>query len=151
MLLLGLGLGLVTTPATESIMQVLPPARAGVGSAVNDATRELGGTLGVAIVGSLFSSLYGARLASLLDGRLDPATIDAARESVGFADALGARVPGVTEAMEVAFLDGLSRGCLVVGLLCLAGSALAWTFLPATRYDPLAEGDLATSASALNG
>ena len=64
MVLMGLGLGLITTPATESIMQVLPPARAGVGSAVNDATRELGGTLGVAVVGSLFSSLYAARLAA---------------------------------------------------------------------------------------
>lgn len=142
MVLMGLGLGLVTTPATESIMQVLPPSRAGVGSAVNDATRELGGTLGVAIVGSLFSSLYGARLADLLDGRVDPGLIDAARDSVGFTDALAARVPGVTEAMEIAFLDGLSRGCLVIGILCLVGSAVAWAVLPATRYDPLAEAEL---------
>ena len=141
MVLMGLGLGLVTTPATESIMQVLPPARAGVGSAVNDATRELGGTLGVAIVGSLFSSLYGAKLVTLLDGRLDPETLEAARGSVGFTDALGAQVPGVTEAMQIAFIDGLSRGSLVIGLLCLVGSAIAWTFLPATRYDPLAEGE----------
>jgi MFS family permease len=63
MLLMGLGIGLVSTPATESIMLVLPPARAGIGSAVNDATRELGSTLGVAIVGSLFSSVFGAHLA----------------------------------------------------------------------------------------
>lgn len=142
MVLMGLGLGLITTPATESIMQVLPPARAGVGSAVNDATRELGGTLGVAVVGSLFSSLYGARLAGLLEGRVDPATLEQMRDSVGFTDAVAARVPGVSEAMEVAFMDGLSRGCLVVGLLCLAGSAVAWAVLPATRYDPLAEGEL---------
>ena len=46
MVLMGLGMGLISTPATESILLVLPPARAGVGSAVNDATRELGGTLG---------------------------------------------------------------------------------------------------------
>ena len=123
-------------------MQVLPPARAGVGSAVNDATRELGGTLGVAVVGSLFFSLYGARLAGLLDGRLDPATLEQMRDSVGFTDAVAAHVPGVTEAMEVAFMDGLSRGCLVVGLLCLAGSAVAWAVLPATRYDPLTEAEL---------
>jgi EmrB/QacA subfamily drug resistance transporter len=142
MVLMGLGLGLITTPATESIMQVLPPARAGVGSAVNDATRELGGTLGVAVVGSLFSSLYGARLVGLLDGRVDPATLEQMRDSVGFTDAVAARMPGVTEAMEVAFMDGLSRGCLVVGLLCLAGSAVAWAVLPATRYDPLTEGEL---------
>ncbi|MGA8245891.1 MAG: MFS transporter, partial [Nocardioides sp.] len=64
MVLMGLGMGLISTPATESILLVLPPARAGVGSAVNDATRELGGTLGVAVVGSVFSSVFGAHLAS---------------------------------------------------------------------------------------
>jgi predicted MFS family arabinose efflux permease len=143
MVLMGLGLGLITTPATESIMQVLPPARAGVGSAVNDATRELGGTLGVAVVGSLFSSLYGAALVDRLDGTLDPATLEAARDSVAYADALGGQVPGVTAALEAAFMEGLSRGSLVVGLLCLAGSALAWAVLPANRYDPLSEGELA--------
>jgi len=142
MVMMGLGLGLITTPATESIMQVLPPARAGVGSAVNDATRELGGTLGVAVVGSLFSSLYGAKLAELLDGRLDPETLEAARGSVGLADALAAQVPGVTGAMEVAFIDGLSRGSLVIGLMCLVGSAFAWALLPGNRYDPLVEREL---------
>ena len=70
MVLMGLGMGLISTPATESILLVLPPARAGVGSAVNDATRELGGTLGVAVVGSLFSSVYAAHLADGAFGRL---------------------------------------------------------------------------------
>ena len=51
-------LGLVNAPATEAIMGSLPPAKAGVGSAVNDTARELGGTLGVAIIGSLFASVY---------------------------------------------------------------------------------------------
>ena len=54
-----------------------------------------------------------------------------------------AQVPGVTSAMEVAFMDGLSRGSLVIGLMCLAGSAFAWSVLPGNRYDPLAEGELA--------
>ena len=143
MVLMGLGLGLITTPATESIMQVLPPARAGVGSAVNDATRELGGTLGVAVVGSIFSSLYGAHLATLLEGRLDAATLTQAEESVGFADALASRVPGLTDAVNEAFLEGLSTGCIVIGVLCLLGSAAAWLALPGDRYDPLAEAPVA--------
>lgn len=130
MVLMGLGLGLITTPATESIMQVLPPARAGVGSAVNDATRELGGTLGVAVVGSLFSSLYGARLATLLEDRLDPATLAEAEDSVGFADALAARVAGVGAAVDDAFMEGLAASCLVVGALCLVGAAVAVVALP---------------------
>ena len=58
MLLLGGGLGLTIAPATEAIMGSLSADKAGIGSAVNDTTRELGGTLGVAIVGSVFASVY---------------------------------------------------------------------------------------------
>ena len=140
MLLMGTGLGFISTPATESIMQVLPPARAGVGSAVNDATRELGGTLGVAVVGSLFSSLYGARLVELLDGRLPATQLRAAEESVGVADAIGARVPGVTAAVEDAFMSGLGTASLVIGLLCLAGAVFSAVALPGNRFVPPADG-----------
>ncbi len=143
MVVMGLGLGLISTPATESILQVLPPARAGVGSAVNDATRELGGTLGVAVVGSLFSSLYGDRLVELLEGRLPAGPLTAARDSVGVADALGRQVPGVADATDTAFLAGLSVACVVIGLLCLAGALAALVALPGHRYDPMAEGELA--------
>ncbi|KRB76350.1 transporter [Nocardioides sp. Root190] len=148
MILLGGGLGLVSTPATESIMQVLPPARAGVGSAVNDATRELGGTLGVAVVGSLFSSQYADELIRLLDGRVDAPTADAAAESVGFADALTAQVPGLAASVDAAFLDGLSLGCTVVGVLCLVGALGALVALPGNRYDPLAGGELEQDGTA---
>lgn len=137
MILMGLGLGLVSTTATESILQVLPPSRAGVGSAVNDATRELGGTLGVAVIGSLFTSLYADRIVTLLGDRLDPSTLTSAEESVGFADALGTSVPGVTEAMQAAFIDGLSAGCLVIGGLCLLGALGALLALPGNRFEPL--------------
>ncbi|MEN8674125.1 MFS transporter [Nocardioides sp.] len=137
MILMGLGLGLVSTTATESILQVLPPARAGVGSAVNDATRELGGTLGVAVIGSLFASVYGDSLASLVGDRLAPDQLAAAQESVGVADALGASVPGLTPAMESAFIDGTTVGCLVIGSLCLLGSLAALVALPGNRYEPL--------------
>ena len=137
MVLMGLGLGLVSTTATESILQVLPPARAGVGSAVNDATRELGGTLGVAVIGSLFASVYGDSLASLVGDRLEPGQLAAAQESVGVADALGASVPGVTAAMQSAFIDGTTVGCLVIGSLCLLGSLAALVALPGNRYQPL--------------
>ncbi len=139
MVVMGLGLGLISTPATESILQVLPPARAGVGSAVNDATRELGGTLGVAVVGSLFASLYSDRLAEQLDGRLAAGPLAAARDSVGVADALGRRSPGVADATEVAFMAGLSTACVVIGLLCVAAALAALVALPGDRYDPLAD------------
>jgi predicted MFS family arabinose efflux permease len=60
---MGAGMGLAGAPATESIMSSLPPARANIGSAVNDTTRELGGALGVAVVGSIVASLDATRLA----------------------------------------------------------------------------------------
>ena len=74
MVVLGTGMGLTSAPATEAIMGVVPKAKAGVGSAVNDATRLLGGTLGVAVIGSIYASLYASRLTSELPARL-PATV----------------------------------------------------------------------------
>ena len=62
MVLYGLGMGLTSAPATESIMGAVSRRQAGVGSAVNDSTRLLGGTLGVAVIGSVYASLYGSRL-----------------------------------------------------------------------------------------
>ena len=68
MVVLGTGMGLTSAPATEAIMGVVPKAKAGVGSAVNDATRLLGGTLGVAVIGSVYASLYASRLTSATSG-----------------------------------------------------------------------------------
>ena len=56
------GIGLAMTPATDAIMGALPPDQFGVGSAVNDTTREIGGALGIAILGSLFAASYADRL-----------------------------------------------------------------------------------------
>ena len=153
MVMLGVGIGLVSTPATESIMQVLPPARAGVGSAVNDATRELGGTLGVAVVGSLFSFQYGDRLVELLTGRVDAATSNAAADSVGLAHALALRMPGLEGAVDSAFMHGLAVSCTVVGTLCLVGAVAALVSLPGTGREPAeAEGArLADGVDAASG
>ena len=115
MVMMGLGMGLISTPATESILLVLPPARAGVGSAVNDATRELGGTLGVAVVGSIFSSVYAADLADGLLARLPGAAFAEAEESVGAGAALAASAD-LSAAFESAFLAGLEVSCIVVGM-----------------------------------
>src|SRR5262249_29760975 len=85
MVLMGLGLGLTTAPATESNLSVLPPAKAGVGSAVNDATREVGGTLGVAVLGSIFTSLYAHHLTTTSFNSLPAHVVSAAQNSVSAA------------------------------------------------------------------
>ena len=68
--LYGVGMGFTSAPATEAIMGVVPRAKAGVGSAVNDATRLLGGTLGVAVIGSVYASVYASRLAAELPAQV---------------------------------------------------------------------------------
>jgi EmrB/QacA subfamily drug resistance transporter len=85
MVLIGSGIGLTSAPATESIMGAVPAAKAGVGSAVNDATRILGATLGVAVVGSIYASIYSTRLTEALPSRLPGSIADAADRSVGTA------------------------------------------------------------------
>ncbi|MGL5909135.1 MAG: MFS transporter [Phycicoccus sp.] len=130
MVLMGLGMGLISTPATESILLVLPPARAGVGSAVNDATRELGGTLGVAVVGSVFSSVYGAALASGAFGAVDSGLLARAEESVGVARGVATAQPALESAFRDAFISGLQTASLMVGAVCLAGAVVAALTLP---------------------
>jgi EmrB/QacA subfamily drug resistance transporter len=66
MVVYGLGLGLTSAPATESIMGAISRAKAGVGSAVNDSTRLIGGTLGVAVIGSVYASIYGSHLTATM-------------------------------------------------------------------------------------
>jgi EmrB/QacA subfamily drug resistance transporter len=94
MVLMAVGLGLVTAPSTGAILAVLPLAKAGVGSAVNDVTRELGGTFGVAVVGAVFSSVYGPRLAQLLHGAgLSAPALTAAQQSPAAALQVAGRAP----------------------------------------------------------
>ncbi len=123
MLLMGTGLGLTSVPATESILSVLPPAKAGVGSAVNDATRELGGTLGVAIIGSVYTSLYTSHLLHSAAGQLPALALQAARSSVGAGIAVAAHAPGpVLDAVRTSFMSGLHAGCLVAAAVCWIGA-----------------------------
>lgn len=139
MVLMGLGMGFISTPATESIMLVLPPARAGIGSAVNDATRELGATLGVAIVGSLFVSIYGDRLLHSAFANVGAGPLHAASQSVPTAFALAQGNPVLVHAAQNAFLSGMHAGCLLVGGLCFAGALAASIALPGRMKEPTSE------------
>src|SRR5918995_1776654 len=82
LVMLGFGMGATMAPATESIMSSVPLNHAGVGSAMNDTVRMVGGTLGVAILGSLLSSSYGADMEPAVKSLPEPAA-DAASDSLG--------------------------------------------------------------------
>ncbi|MGW1562676.1 DHA2 family efflux MFS transporter permease subunit [Streptomyces sp. NPDC002144] len=150
MVVYGLGMGLTSAPATESIMGAVAADQAGVGSAVNDSTRLLGGTLGVAVIGSVYATLYDSRLDSALPAALSPQQADLAHQSVGAASGLSGQLaahgqPALAEAVRQAavgaFDHGLSIGCVVAGLVALAGALLAAAFLPAQPpQQPGAEG-----------
>jgi EmrB/QacA subfamily drug resistance transporter len=140
MLLLGAGMGMTSAPATEAIMGAVPKAKAGVGSAVNDATRLFGGTLGVAVIGSVAASLYSSRLASTAPSYLPAQAASAAKASVGGAilasQALSrAGFPHAGNELAAsasgAFLHSLAGGCVVAGGVVVAGAIMAAMFLPA--------------------
>lgn len=136
MIFLGAGLGATTAPATESIMGSLSVDKAGIGSAVNDTTRELGGTLGVAVVGSIFSSVYVSRLGdgtvfSTLTATEKALTEDSVAAAGQVAAPLGPRAAAFITEVGDAFLAGLTASCLVVAAVAIAGSVFALRFLPA--------------------
>ncbi len=139
MILGGGGLGLITAPATEAIMGVVPKEKAGVGSAVNDATRLFGATLGVAVIGSIAASLYASRLGTTIPPGLPLQAAAAAKGSVGGAlvaaqglQQAGLPVPAqalATSAID-AFLHSFAWSLRVAGLVAFGGAILAAALLP---------------------
>ena len=135
--LFALGMALTIAPATASIMGAVPPGRAGVGSAINDTTRQVGGALGVAVMGSVGASLYrrsaGHALATV---HLPAAAAAQARNSVGPALAVARSLPApigatVADAARHAFIRGSDAASLVGVGVAVGGVLLAWRFLPA--------------------
>ena len=145
MVLYGLGMGLTSAPATEAIMGAVSQRIAGVGSAVNDTTRLVGGTLGVAVIGSVYASVYGSRLTATLPAGVPGQAAALARQSVGAAYTAAGAVathghPALGQALHLAstnaFLRGLTVGALVAGGVAAAGALLAAVFLPAQPAAP---------------
>lgn len=140
---LGIGLGLVNAAATEAIMSSLPVEQAGVGSAVNDTTREVGGTLGVAVMGSLFSSVFSDRLDAVLQRvTLPPEAVSVAESSVGAAlevarltTLIMGPVAGSTfrEGVLSAFMAGFHASSWVAAGVAGAGAIVAALVLPRRR------------------
>ncbi len=132
--ILGVGMGAAMAPATESIMSTLPPEHAGVGSAMNDTVRLVGGSLGVAVLGSLLSGAYRAGMEEASAG-LPPAAADAAQGTLGGAAAVAERIGGeagaaLSRAADAAFVSAMSGALLVAAAVALAGSLLALVAMP---------------------
>ena len=125
-------------------MGSLPLGKAGVGSAVNDTTRQVGGALGVAVIGSVLASIYGSQVGDFLQGKPVPSgTAGELKQSLGLALAAGKKVPGSaapppstrssTACMPVCSSPRGSRS---------SARSIAFIWLPArASYDALADGD----------
>jgi EmrB/QacA subfamily drug resistance transporter len=133
--MLGMGMALAMSPATESIMGSLPKAKAGIGSAMNDVVRELGGTLGVAVLGSVLASGYGASMDGSAVAGLPPEAAEAASDSVGGAHDVAAQIGGeaavrLTHVADSAFVDAMSTTATLASAVALLGALIALLFLP---------------------
>jgi EmrB/QacA subfamily drug resistance transporter len=125
----GVGMANVMPPATESIMSSLPREKAGVGSAVSNTVRQVGGSLGVAVLGAVLSAVYRAEVRPSLEGLPGPAR-DAAGESLAgahaVADAVGAGAAPALRAADDAFVvamhwaSGLSAAVALVSIVVVA-------------------------------
>ena len=137
-LMLGMGIGLAMTPATDSVMGSLPLAKASVGSAVNDAARTTGGALGVAVLGSILASGY--------RGDMDGAPA-AAHESLAGALALAARTGNhdLAATAQQAFVNGMHSAVVIAAVIAFAGALVALVFLPSRESAPALVPELAAA------
>jgi EmrB/QacA subfamily drug resistance transporter len=128
------GLGLAMTPATDAIMGAVPKEQFGVGSAVNDTVREIGGAFGVAVLGSMFAASYGR----VLDGATAALPVEAAqaaRESLAAAFAVAGQIGGeagrqLLVTAQQAFVDSMSVTSLLGAVIAVGGALIALLWLP---------------------
>jgi EmrB/QacA subfamily drug resistance transporter len=140
----GLGMGSVMAPATESIMSVVPREKAGAGAAVNNAVRQIGGALGVAILGSVLAATYSAQLGRAVDalpadaraeaGQSIVATFEAVRrvEATGDADAARAAATVVEPARD-AFVSAMHVTAVGTAGASLIATVVVLVWLPGRR------------------
>jgi Na+/melibiose symporter-like transporter len=154
----GLGAGLGMPALTDTVMAAVPERDAGVGSALNDVSRQLGGALGVAIIGSVVNDAYRSNLADY-GSSVEPAALEAAGEGIGIASRVAATLPPdeageLTRSANDAFVDAITRGFTISATVLLLAFVVAVTMLPrrmraiqAETTDSTADGpsdDLAT-------
>jgi EmrB/QacA subfamily drug resistance transporter len=145
LMLMAVGMGLTMAPATESIMGSLPLAKAGVGSAVNDTTRQVGGALGVALIGSVLSSTYGSRVGDAVTAqRLPRGVASEVQNSLGFALETAGRVGGpagesLASTARSAFVTAMHQGFLVAAVATLVAAIVVFVWLPARARRPVEE------------
>ena len=148
LVMLGFGLGMALAPATNSVMGALPLGKAGVGSAVNDTTRQVGGSLGVAVLGSVLAGSYHNTIDTTASLHLLPAALKAiVRDSISAAMVVAAKVPAplsqtIRVAATTAFINAMDQTLLIGAGITLCGALIALLFLPAHEATPIVDSSL---------
>jgi EmrB/QacA subfamily drug resistance transporter len=135
LLILGAGMGAAMTPATSAITSALPKSQQGVASAMNDLSREVGGALGIAVLGSIATAVYRAHLAL---PELPAAVADKARGSLAVAMRLG---DPVASRADSAFVDGFQTAFLAASVASVIAAIVVATVLPRRSGAPTAPAD----------
>jgi len=137
------GMGTAMSPTTDLLMSSVPRKQAGMGSAMNDTTRELGGSLGVAIFGSLLASRYVAGLAEALRSVPESARSAASGSLAGalrVSSEAGSNGAALAAAAKSAWVEGFQFSLMVAAVVVAAAGLVAWNFLPDQAADlPIAE------------
>ncbi|GAA2609068.1 MFS transporter [Streptomyces roseoviolaceus] len=161
LLLLGFAIGLSLSPATDTIMGSFPESELGVGGGANDTALELGGALGIAVLGSLLATSYKDKLTDLAGGHLPATAMDTAQDSVGGGLAVAGQVAktpdggarqaqALIDAVHESFAHAIAQTSLVGALIMAAGTMIVIAVLPGRRAtgepgddEPAAEADRA--------
>ncbi len=138
MIIIGIGTGTATGPATDSVMGAVPVSKAGIGSAMNDTTRELGGALGVAVLGTIMNSVFLGRLDQLTVLKLLPvATEKTVRSGIEGAHQFATYIPlphiqqQFLTYVNEAFVQGMRDAMLVAALTMVLAALISYILLPA--------------------
>ncbi|MET0275588.1 MAG: MFS transporter, partial [Acidimicrobiia bacterium] len=135
MILMGTGMGLAMPPATESIMGSLPKEHAGVGSAVNDTSREVGGALGVAVLGSLVASGFRSSLGNVAHLGAQPNSLaDALRDAASLGGRSGS---ALADAAREAYVNAFGTTLLVGMVVVVIASGLVYWLLRPSATEPV--------------
>ena len=145
--LMGFGMGNAMAPATDAMIAALPEAQAGVGSALNDVTRQVGGALGIGVFGAIFNSLYASGVANAA-AALSSDAASAVTNSIGAALQVAAQAGGAGQGLaasaNAAFVDATAVVYTVAAAVALIGSLMVLRFMPARDVVP---GEAVTAAA----
>ncbi len=137
MCIVAVGIGLTMSPATNSIMGAIPVDQAGIGSAMNNTTRQVGGALGVAVLGTILNSTYIGKMDAIAwPAQLPAQAIDAIRDSIQAAHIVAGKIPYpqlstmIIDQSNQAFTDGAEKALIVAAFVMVVSVILTLIILP---------------------